>query len=74
WLGHLLGVAPVQSARLFFTVLSAVCCALLCVLARDAFGSRAAGLLAPAVFLTFERFIELESSGPREKTAMVVFL
>ena len=51
-----------------------VCCALLCVLARDAFGSRAAGLLAPAVFLTFERFIELASSGPREKTAMVVFL
>jgi hypothetical protein len=74
WLGHLMGVAPVPSARLLFTVLSAVCCALLCVLARDAFGSRAAGLLAPAVFLTFERFIQLASSGPREKTAMVVFL
>ena len=74
WLGHLVDVAPVESARLFFTVLSALCCALLCVLARDAFGSRAAGLLAPAVFLTFERFIELAASGPREKTAMVVFL
>ena len=74
WLGHLAGIAPVQSARLFFTVLSAACCALLCVLARDTFGSRAAGLLAPAFFLTFERFIELASSGPREKTAMVVFL
>jgi hypothetical protein len=74
WLGHFVGVPPVESARLFFTVLSALGCALLCVLARDAFGSRAAGLLAPAIFLTFPRFIELATGGPREKTAMVVFL
>ena len=74
WLGGFVGVDPVLSARLFFPVLSALCCALLCVLARDTFGSRAAGLLAPAVFLTFECFIELASSGPREKTTMVVFL
>ena len=74
WLGHLVGVGAVMSARGLFVLLAAGCCALLCVLARDAFGSRAAGLLAPAVFLTFERFIELASSGPREKTAMVLFL
>jgi hypothetical protein len=74
WLGHLVGVGPVLSAREFFVVLSAGCCALLCVLARDTFDSRAAGLLAPAVFLTFPRFIELASSGPREKTSMVLFL
>ena len=73
-LGHLAGLDPVLSARMFFAVLSAVCCALLCVLARDTFGSRAVGLLAPALFLTFRHFIELASSGPREKTAMVVFL
>jgi len=74
WLGHLVDVGPLLSARLLFTALSALACALLCVLARDTFGSRAAGLLAPAVFLTFERFLELSSDGPREKTTMVVFL
>ena len=73
-LGGLVGLDPVLSARLFFLVLSALCCALVSVLARDTFGSRPAGLLAPAVFLTFECFIELASSGPREKTTMLVFL
>jgi hypothetical protein len=74
WWGHLVGVAPVLSMRVFFTCLSALCCALLCVLARDTFGSRAAGLVAPAVFVSFERFLALSSDGPREKTTMVVFM
>jgi hypothetical protein len=74
WLGHVVGADPLLSARLFFTLLSALCAALLCVLARDTFGSRAAGLVAPAVFLTFQDFLELASDGPREKTTMVVFL
>jgi hypothetical protein len=74
WLGHLVGVGPVLSARLLFTVLSAGCCALLCVLARDTLGSRTAGFIAPAVFLTFEGFSKLASDGPREKTTMVLFL
>jgi hypothetical protein len=74
WLGHFVGMDPLLSARLFFTGLSALCCSLLCVLARDTLGSRAAGLIAPAVFLTFENFLRLASAGPREKTTMVVFL
>ncbi len=74
WLGHFLGLDPVFSARLFFTILSALCCAGLCVLARDLFGSRAAGFVAPAIFLTFEEFLELASDGPREKTTMVLLL
>jgi hypothetical protein len=74
WLGHLVGAGPLLSMRVFFTCLSALCCALVCVLARDTFGSRAAGLVAPAVFVTFRRFLELSSDGPREKTTMVVFL
>ncbi len=73
-LGRFVGADPVLSERLFFTVLSALCCSLLCVLARDALGSRAAGFLAPAVFLTFHDFSHLASDGPREKTTMVVFL
>ncbi|MGC4109507.1 MAG: DolP-mannose mannosyltransferase [Nocardioides sp.] len=74
WLGHFVGVGPVLSARLLFTVLSALCCVLVSVLARDTLGSRAAGLVAPAVFLTFENFLQLATDGPREKTTMVLFL
>ena len=40
WLGHFVGADPILSARLFFTVLSALCCSLLCVLARDTLRSR----------------------------------
>nr|WP_281385926.1 DolP-mannose mannosyltransferase [Nocardioides luti] len=57
-----------------FLVLSACCCALVSVLARDVLASRAAGFLAPAVFLTFPEFLDLASNGPREKTVMVLFL
>ncbi|WP_151084689.1 hypothetical protein [Nocardioides cynanchi] len=74
WLGHLVGAGPLPSVRVVFTLLSALSCALVCVLARDTFGSRAAGLVAPAVFLTFERYLQLASDGPREKTTMVVCL
>ncbi len=74
WLGHLVDADPVLSARLGFTVISALCCSLLCVLARDTLGSRTAGFLAPALFLTFEDFLRLASDGPREKTTMVLFL
>jgi hypothetical protein len=74
WLGHLVGADPVLGSRLFFTVLSALCCSLLSVLARDALGSRAAGFVTPALFLPFLCFLDLASDGPREKTTMVLFL
>jgi hypothetical protein len=74
WLGHFIGAEPVLAARLLFLVLSAVACGLVSVLARDTFHSRAAGFVAPAVFLTFLEFLELAGSGPREKTTMVVFM
>lgn len=74
WVGHAFGVDPVLAARAWFAILSAGCCALLSVLARDAFGSRAAGFVAPGGLLLFERFLELASDGPREKTTMVLFL
>lgn len=74
WLGNIVDADPILVARLAFMVISALCCALVCVLARDVFLSRAAGFVAPAVFLTFLRFTDLASSGPREKTPMVLFL
>jgi hypothetical protein len=74
WLGHQAGLDPILSERLLFTLLSVACCVILSVLARDIFGLRAAGFLAPAVFLSFQRFTQLASDGPREKTTMLVFL
>lgn len=74
WLGHQVGADPILSARLLFTVISAGCCSLLCVLARDTLRSRVAGLIAPALFLTFQCFLNLASNGPREKTTMVLFV
>ena len=72
--GQLVGVGPVLAERLLFTLLSAACCALLSVLARQVLRSRAAGFVAPAIFLTFQDFLSLASDGPREKTTMVLFL
>lgn len=73
-LGRLVGLDDVTGARLLYLLLSAACVAALSVLARHALSSRAAGLLAPAVFLTFAGFSELATAGPREKTVMVLCL
>jgi hypothetical protein len=73
-LGRLLGLDDVTGARLVYLLLSAACVAALSVLARAAFRSRAAGVLAPVVFLTFAGFAELATAGPREKTVMVLCL
>jgi hypothetical protein len=74
WLGNLVGADPVVAERLFFTGISALCCSLVYVLARDTLGSRGAALIASAVFLTFEDFSTLAAGGPSDKTAMVLFL
>ncbi len=73
-LGRPLGLDDLTGARVLYLLVSAACVAVLSVLAREAFASRAAGLLAPAVFLTFASFLKLATAGPREKTAMVLFL
>jgi hypothetical protein len=73
-LGRLVALDDLTSARLTYLLLSAACVAALSVLAREAFRSRAAGVLAPAAFLTFAGFLELASAGPREKTVMVLCL
>ncbi|HEY3529578.1 MAG TPA: hypothetical protein VGK78_10530 [Nocardioides sp.] len=73
-LGSLFGIDAVLAARLTYLVASAAAVAALSVLAREALGSRIAGLLTPAVFLTFTGFLELATGGPREKTVMVLCL
>jgi hypothetical protein len=74
WLGGLVGLGPILSARAFFLALSVACCALVYLLARDTFSSRSAGFVSAAAFLTFQDFLQLAAGGPREKTTMVLFL
>ncbi len=74
WLGRLVGLAPVPAARSLFLLLSVACVVLVHTLARDAFRSRTAGYVAAALFLTFTRFLQLATDGPREKTTMVLAL
>jgi hypothetical protein len=73
-LGSVVGLDSVFAARVTYLAASAVAVGALSVLAREALRSRAAGLVVPAVFLTFAGFLTLATDGPREKTLMVLFI
>lgn len=68
------GFDELLGMRLLFLVISVACVCLVYLLGRTLFSSRLAGLASAAAFLTFSGFIEYASNGPREKTAMVLFL
>jgi len=68
------GFDELLGMRLLFLIIAVACVCLVYLLGRDLFASRLAGLAAAAAFLTFSGFIEYASNGPREKTAMVLFL
>jgi hypothetical protein len=71
---RLVGGDDVVGIRVLFLLLAAACVGVTYVLGRDLFRSRLAGLAAAAALLCFEGFIQLAAGGPREKTAMVLFL
>jgi hypothetical protein len=73
-IGWVFGLDSLTGARLAYLLLSAACVSGVSVLAREALRSRAAGVLAPALFLTFASFLKLATAGPREKTVMVLCL
>ena len=84
-LAHLLPVPGIVAARLvgqdellgmrvWYMVLAVACVVLTYVVGRQLFGSRAAGLAAAATMLSFQGFIDLATTGPREKTPMVLFI
>jgi hypothetical protein len=74
WLGRLVGVADVHGARGFFMLMAVACVCLVYVVTRDLTRSRAAAVVAATAFLGFQGFLDLATNGPREKTAMVLFL
>lgn len=73
-LGRLVGVSDIVAARGFFMLLAVACVCLVYVIVRDLARSRAAALVAAAAFLGFQGFLDSATDGPREKTAMVLFL
>jgi hypothetical protein len=72
--GRVIGLGDIHAVRLWYLALSALCVWLLYVVARDVLGSRPGAVVACATFLCFETFTELAGNGPRDKTAMLVFL
>lgn len=68
------GVDDLLGMRVLYLIISVICVCLVYRLGRDLFVHRLAGLAAAATFLGFYGFIEYASNGPREKTAMVLFL
>jgi hypothetical protein len=84
-LAHLLPVPGVVAARVtgkdellgmrfWYMLLATACVVLAYVVVRGIFASRTVGLAAAATMLSFEGFIHLATTGPREKTPMVLFM
>ena len=74
WVTRLVGGDDVYGVRVLFMLISAGCIVAVYHLGRDLFASRAAGLAAAASLLCSQGFILYATYGPREKTAMVLFL
>jgi hypothetical protein len=69
-----MGIDEVLGMRLVFMMLSITCIVLVYLLARELFSCRLLGVVAAAALLSFQGFIDYATNGPREKTAMVVFV
>ena len=74
FVSRVIGVDDVVGMRVLFMLISIACIVLSYLLARDLFRSRFGGLVAAATLLSFEGFIDYATYGPREKTAMVLFV
>lgn len=68
------GFDDILGIRVLFMLISIACVGLVYLLGRDLFRSRLAGLATAAALLCFHGFIQYATYGPREKTAMVMFL
>ncbi len=68
------GFDELLGIRLLFALIAVACVCVVFLLGRELFASALAGLAGAAAFLSFSGFIEYASSGPREKTPMVLFL
>ena len=73
WLGELFGMDSLSAMRRMFLAIGVGSVLAVFGLARSLFHSTRTGLLAGAMFLAFARFGYHAISGPRPKTAVVLF-
>ena len=71
---RVVGIDDLLGMRILFLLISIACVGLAYVAGRDLFRSRLAGVATAGTLLSFHGFIQYASYGPREKTAMVLFL
>lgn len=71
---RVIGTDDLLGARVLFMLISVVCVAVAYLLGRELFGSRLAGVASAAALLCFHGFIHYATYGPREKTAVVLFV
>ncbi|WP_155992113.1 glycosyltransferase family 39 protein [Nocardioides sp. URHA0032] len=74
WVGRIVGVGDVVSARLLFLVISVAAVVAMYRLARSLTGSTAIGAATGLTLLMVQGFVDYASRGPREKTLMVLLL
>lgn len=68
------GGDEVHAMRVFYMVVSVLIVPVAYLLGRDVFRSRLAGITTAATLLSFHAFILYATGGPREKTAMLLFI
>jgi hypothetical protein len=68
------GSDDLATIRALFLGLAALSVSVSYLLGRDLFGSRLAGAVTAAAMLGWHEFIDMAAYGPREKTAMVLFM
>ena len=73
-MGRLTGKDELLCMRFFFMLLGVAAVCVAYAAARDLFASKIAGIATAAAFLTFTGCIEAATTGPDEKTAMMLFL
>ena len=71
---RLVGIDELFGMRLLMLILSVAIVWLVYVYVRDLLSSRPAGLAAAAVLLLAQGFVGYATGGPREKTALLLFL
>lgn len=71
---RVLSVDDLMGIRILFMLLAVASIGVTYLLGRELFKSRLAGLASAAALLSFGHYIHEASTGPREKTAMVLLL
>ncbi|MBO0846716.1 MAG: hypothetical protein J2P22_15020 [Nocardioides sp.] len=74
WAGRLVGLSDVHGARALYMLISVLAVCVVYLAVRDLTRLRPAAVVAAVAFLGFQAFLDAATNGPRDKTAMTLFL